>query len=489
MRDYSPKRRTAVVFSGTGTAGAYHAGVLKALDESGVKIDLVVGSGIGSLAAAFAAVAGGARLYSPGGFWDGLTWDSFYRVRPILRTALALLVASMLVLLLPLAVGLLLGLLSPLAIVADLALPGLIPRLMAGLSGVWHAVRIPYLAALVAPIFVLSLVSAVAFARTWARNRRRSSEALEFVLDASAARTRVAAALREVSHGAALPESTPQGDELSQRYVALLSENLGQPGFRELILRTADLETGRTLPFVLLDDAHLKSFSAIRGRTRSEGPDAVDLRQPAHQGLMFEALLAGIVAPLVTGVQRITFPKGGVFAGESHRIGDATLTAGCGIAEALAAGAEQVIVATPVPQRPAPPARRRGPRALVDAVLGTLERQSLEQELSTVERMNRMVETLGHRTDVGGRAWEDPASGRLFHDCALYVVRPERRTLQPLELSGAEDPASEVFETVADLIERGYRDTYRQFVEPVVGASAEPRSMVHPGDATVAVRL
>jgi predicted acylesterase/phospholipase RssA len=40
LRDYSPKRRTALVFTGSGTTGAYHAGVLKALDESGVKIDV-----------------------------------------------------------------------------------------------------------------------------------------------------------------------------------------------------------------------------------------------------------------------------------------------------------------------------------------------------------------------------------------------------------------------------------------------------------------
>ena len=51
MREYSPKRRTALVMSGSGTSGAYHAGVLKALDESGVKVDLVVGSGAGAVAA------------------------------------------------------------------------------------------------------------------------------------------------------------------------------------------------------------------------------------------------------------------------------------------------------------------------------------------------------------------------------------------------------------------------------------------------------
>src|SRR5262245_62885907 len=86
MRDYSPKRRTAVVFAGSGTSGAYHAGALKALDESGVKLDLVVGSGTGVVAASFAAVAGGAGLYGKGGFWDGLGWSSLYTLRPVLRS-------------------------------------------------------------------------------------------------------------------------------------------------------------------------------------------------------------------------------------------------------------------------------------------------------------------------------------------------------------------------------------------------------------------
>ena len=58
---------------------------------------------------------------------------------------------------------------------------------------------------------------------------------------------------------------------------------------------------------------------------------------------------------------------------------------------------------------------------------------------------------------------------------ALYVVRPEHRVLGPLEVDGVLDPATEVLETPADLIERGYRDAYRLFVEPVVGAAPEPR--------------
>ena len=66
---YSPQRRTALVLTGTGTAGAYHAGVLRALHEAGVKIDVVGGRGIGVVGALFAAVDGAQRLWDEKGFW------------------------------------------------------------------------------------------------------------------------------------------------------------------------------------------------------------------------------------------------------------------------------------------------------------------------------------------------------------------------------------------------------------------------------------
>ena len=59
---YSPQRRTALVLTGTGTAGAYHAGVLRALHEAGVKIDVVGAHGVGVVGALFAAVDGTHRL-------------------------------------------------------------------------------------------------------------------------------------------------------------------------------------------------------------------------------------------------------------------------------------------------------------------------------------------------------------------------------------------------------------------------------------------
>ena len=64
---YSPERPTAVVLSGTGVDGAYHAGVLEALQEAGVKIDLVAGRGVGALAAVLFALDGAAALWDARG--------------------------------------------------------------------------------------------------------------------------------------------------------------------------------------------------------------------------------------------------------------------------------------------------------------------------------------------------------------------------------------------------------------------------------------
>ena len=57
--EYSPDRRTALVLTGTGTDGAYHAGALQALNEAGVRVDLVAGRGIGAVGALFGAIDGG----------------------------------------------------------------------------------------------------------------------------------------------------------------------------------------------------------------------------------------------------------------------------------------------------------------------------------------------------------------------------------------------------------------------------------------------
>jgi hypothetical protein len=479
MREYSPKRRTALVLTGTGTSGAYHAGVLRAIDESGVKIDVVVGSGVGTVAAAFAAAAGGPRLYGKGGFWDGAGWDALYRLRAGLRTAILLLACSFGVFLLPVALALVGGVLFlPLAL-ADVAMPGLTARMTAAISAVPGALRAPYLVALALPIFVLCALAFLALLRMALRDRRRIPESFEAILDPTVGEVRLGKGLWELARGSAISSFPTSEEEIGRKYVGLVAENLGQPGFRELILRTADLDTGGVVPFVLLDDTHRAAFAAARSRgprSRGDGiPGAVDLRNPGYDALLFDAAVTGLLPPGAAPVRRVAFPRGGIFAGEMHRLTDAALAGGCGISEAVAAGADQVVVVTAAPQVATAAPRRRGPRALADGLLSTLERRAVDGGIRSAERINRMVETLGHRTEDGGHGWQDPVSGRVYRDISLYVVRPDRRVLGTLEWDGGEDPATEALETPDDLAEQGYRDAYRLFVEPVVGAFAEPQ--------------
>src|SRR5262245_807516 len=413
MREYSPKRRTALVLAGTGAAGAYHAGVLKALDESGVKIDLVVGSGAGAVAAAFAAVAGGERLYGEGGFWPGAAWPTFYRLKPALRLAALLAGMAFGVLLLPVLLALVAGLLFPFYLLADLLAPALTAQWVSARWVLPALMRTPYLAALSIPVFVLALAGLLVLGLAWLRHRRRLPEQFETWLDVRPGRRRLADALWQVARGSAVSARAPSEADLGRRYVALATENLGQPGFREMVLRAADLETGAPLCFALLGPEGRNAYAAATApsrKWRGEGlPGAVDLTASGYDDMLFPAVMTGLLPPFTAGLCRVSFPKGGLFAGETHRLADATVAGGCGVAEALAAGAEQVIVAAPLPEVHNPGLRRRGPRAAASSALATLERQATLTELASLERLNRAVETLGHHGEDGRRAWEDPA--------------------------------------------------------------------------------
>jgi hypothetical protein len=452
----------------------------------------VVGSGAGAVAAAYAAVAAGQALYGTGGFWERVTWSSFFRVRAPVRVAVLLLAMSFGVFLLPLVLAIVAGLLFPLVLVADLAVPQWTGGIVEWLWAAQAALRNAYLAVLSVPVFLLCALSVVAAAWVLARYRRRAAEAFESALDAGPARRRLMRGLWEIARGS-LSGAAPSDEEIGRRYVSMLTDNLGQPGFRELILRASDLESGAPLPFVALREPWRARFAAARARgprSRLDGPSgAVDLTTAGYEPLLFSAVLTGLLPPPVAPVCRVTFPKGGAFAGEVHRLADATLAGGSGIGEALAAGAEQVVLAAAVPETASPPPRRRGFRASADAALSALERQAVERDVREAERINRMVETLGHRTDDGGRAWQDPATGRVYQDFALYVIRPERRLLGPLELDGARHPATEVLETSDDLLEQGYRDAYRLFVEPVVGAAPEPGARASEPERRQAIEL
>jgi len=55
----------------------------------------------------------------------------------------------------------------------------------------------------------------------------------------------------------------------------------------------------------------------------------------------------------------------------------------------------------------------------------------------------------------------------------LFVIRPTHNPLGPFDFAGGFDDRSDRSQPLDEVIAQGYEDAYRQFIEPVVGASGE----------------
>jgi hypothetical protein len=55
----------------------------------------------------------------------------------------------------------------------------------------------------------------------------------------------------------------------------------------------------------------------------------------------------------------------------------------------------------------------------------------------------------------------------------VFAIRPVHNPIGPLDFDGAFDDRSDRWQGLAELIHRGYEDAYRQFIEPVLGASGD----------------
>ncbi len=56
---------------------------------------------------------------------------------------------------------------------------------------------------------------------------------------------------------------------------------------------------------------------------------------------------------------------------------------------------------------------------------------------------------------------------------AVYAIRPSYNPVGAFDLNGAYDDRSDRHHPLSELMERGYEDAYRDFIEPVVAASGE----------------
>jgi hypothetical protein len=454
LESYSPQRRTALVLTGTGTAGAYHAGVLRALHEAGVKLDVVAGRGIGVIGALFAAIDGAQRLWDDKGFWRTPGVTALYRWQPILRTAVWAGALALAITVLPvaaIALGLIVfpidfllkmigaggsGLVSGYLRIAEAAfapeaLPTWLPRLVVLVLG---------------GVGIVALVSGAMHGR---ERRQRGPfwwRAVPSPLSATAAADHCWRMMWDLVRGAAqLKQPTPL--DLGRRYTELLSENLGQPGFRELIITVHDLDAHRDLVFALVAESRRRDL--VR-RPTSEAADSrraevFDLAGVAREYLP-DAVAAALSVPLATDWRSVTFAPDAYWRGETHRLCDRPAGLIRLIDELIDLGVEQIVIASAAPESPGPHALAR-PRLDGRARLGEFV-QSAEAAILR-----------DATTTTGG--------------VRMFTIRPAHNPIGPFDFSGGFDDRSHRPQGLGELLNRGYEDAYHQFIEPVVGASGD----------------
>ena len=457
---YSPERRTALLFTGTGADGAYHAGAMRAIQEAGVKIDVVGGRGIGALAAVLGAVDGGAQLWDTGGFWRSPALATFYQWRWPFMVLRWLGIALLAVLAIPAAVILLGLIVYPIALLLGMAglavgayfVDGFMWSLGLAFAPGALPTWVPRLAALLSTL-ALAVLGIGAWLAWWQSPlyRRATGSRLWTLLgspvDANAAVHHATETVWRLLKGGATIK-TPQAEDLSRRYSELLAENLGQPGFRELLMVVHDLDANRDLVFGLVRDPYRRMLFPAPGSVSSaRRAEAQDLAS-GTKGFLADVLAAALTLPGVSEARLVRFAPDSYWRGETHRLTDRPASIGRLVEEAAAAGAEQVVIVAATADPPGPHELR--PRRLDG--LGRVGEQIASAETAA---LSDAIRHLHHRFQ------------------GMYVIRPSHNPVRPLDLTGAYDEKSDRHQPLEELMERGYEDTYRQFIEPFLGASGD----------------
>ena len=233
---------------------------------------------------------------------------------------------------------------------------------------------------------------------------------------------------------------------MGRRYADVLAESLGQPGFRELMMIATDLDARRDIVAALLREPFRREFTAPRpGRERRS--EVLDLAGAGREHAL-DVMAAALTPPLVCDPYLVTFAPDSYWRGETHRACDRPGASRACSRKLAGAGASQAIIVSAV-------APGSTPHRLSAARLDL--RHRLGESLAAAE-----AASLRDAIEMA----------RLRFD-SVYLICPAHNPVGAFDFTGAYDEASDRWQDVPELMERAYEDAYRQFIEPVVGASGE----------------
>jgi len=445
------------VLCGAGSAGAYHAGVLRALAEAGVKVDVVAGHGPGAGNALAAAIDGSARLWDAEGPWMSPSLERAYRWRPALRVffigllATVLLLASPLIVLVAAAATYAAGMLLALANLpaASEWVVALYQRMIGFLFDPPVLPTIVPRAVLLALLVIAGVMFAAAFrAAREERSRRRSLggfwwRLIGAPLGADEPAHSLSHALWTLVRGASATP-VPSADDVGRRYVEVLTDNLGQPGFREVLVAVHDTDSRRDLVGAVLAPQARGRFEARRPAGGPREAEIVDFSGP-QRNLALDFLIGALRMPIANGTWPMQFSPDGYWRGELHHITDRPELAVRLLEEVAAIGVQQVVLVSPAPE-PSLPHTLRARAVSLRARLGA-EVRSMETS-----------------------AFDDACAAAVTRFTGVFAIRPVHNPLGPFDFRGTYDEASDRKYGLKDLMQQGYDDAYRLFIEPSVAA-------------------
>jgi hypothetical protein len=449
-----------VILCGTGTAGAYHAGALRAILESGIKIDVLAAHGAGAATALAAAIEGGARIWDPAGPWTDARLRGAYRWRAGLRAAFGGLLAAAALLLSPLLV-LVVGALAYTAatMTALVSLTGLSAWFVALYSRMLGWLFDPPVLPTILPRLVVAavlvvlavLAAAAVHAARQERSKRRVAGTFWWrlfgdPLDATQPVGTFVDLLWSLVRGASsAPRPTPA--EVGRRYVDVLADNFGQPGFHEVIIAVHDLDARRDLIGAVLAASARAAFESRQPGPAPREAEIIDFTGPQRQ-LLVGMLSGALRLPIATAPASVDFPADSYWRGERHRLCDRPELVLRLVDELAGIGIEQVILVSPAP----PAAGRHAMRA---------------RPIDLRARIGEIVRS------IETAALADGATAARTRFSGVFTVRPDHNPIGPFDFAGVYDEASDRQRTLSELIDQGYADAYRHFIEPVV-AAGEP---------------